>query len=128
MYSNRTNKKYSTVCHRTNFKTLICLKSVVLDMMTTTKKVSTFYENREKMTELLNKIKLSAPISNGEFNSNFNKTMTISSSLTTQVPVDVIEEKQENPNVDEEEIELPEYEKVKVVGRGDLFNSKISTE
>lgn len=73
------------------------------------------------MTELLNKIKQSTSSSNGETNGFFNKTMTLSSSLATlktQVPVDVIDEKKENLNDDEEEIDLPEYEKVKVVGRG----------
>ncbi len=51
-----------------------------------------------------------------------NRTVTISSALVTsktQVPVDAIDDKRENiVVVDEEEIELPEYEKVKVVGRG----------
>lgn len=73
------------------------------------------------MTELLNKVKQSTFSSNGRSNGLLNKTMTVSSSLAiskTQIPVDLIDEKIENLVVDEEEIELPEYEKVKVVGRG----------
>lgn len=73
------------------------------------------------MTELLNKVKQSTFSSNGRSNGFLNETMTVSSSLAiskTQIPVDVIDEKIENVVVDEEEIELPEYEKVKVVGRG----------
>lgn len=74
------------------------------------------------MTELLNKIKESTLSSNS--NGLLNKTMTVSSSLATsktQIPLDVIDEKNQNPIVDEEEIELPEYEKVKVVGRGEFL-------
>lgn len=81
------------------------------------------------MTELFNKIKLQTATGNGngERNSNFNKTITITSSFATsktQVPVDVIDEKKEISSVDDEEIELPEYEKVKVVGRGTFSTMK----
>lgn len=73
------------------------------------------------MTELLNKLKQTTTIRNGTSNGFLNNTTTVATSLAiskTQVAVDVIDEKHENITVDEEEIELPEYEKVKVVGRG----------
>lgn len=68
------------------------------------------------MTEVLTKIKQST-ISNNGF---LNNTITLSTLATskTQVPVDNKDDKKDVAIVDEEEVELPEYEKVKVVGRG----------
>lgn len=69
------------------------------------------------MTELLNKMKQTT-ISGNEF---LNNTITSNTSLLTsktQLPVDKKDDKMNNTIVDEEDIELPEYEKVKVVGRG----------
>lgn len=73
------------------------------------------------MTELiLNKIKQSTL--NG--NVFLSKTMTSNTSLVSSRALVPIDEKVDENNVgtniivDEEEIELPEYEKVKVVGRG----------
>lgn len=74
------------------------------------------------MSELMNKMKHSTLSDNGFLN----KTMTSNTSLVTsktQLPVDKEDDKKNNTIVDEEDIELPEYEKVKVVGRGALFNS-----
>lgn len=73
------------------------------------------------MTELLNMLKQTTASRNGKSNGFLNSTTTVSSSLAismTQQAVDVADDKKENTIVDEEEIVLPEYEKVKVVGRG----------
>lgn len=71
------------------------------------------------MTELLNKLKQTTLSSNGG-NGFLNRTMTINTLATskTNIPVDVTHVKEDNLIVDEEDIELPEYEKLKVVGRG----------
>lgn len=77
--------------------------------------------------ELINKVKQSPLSSNGLLN----KTMTLSSSLgttKTHIPVDAIDQISENAIVADEEILLPEYEKVKVVGRGTVFISLNSAE
>lgn len=75
------------------------------------------------MSDVLNKLKQSTLNGNVKSNGFLNNTMTVTASLIaskTQVPIDVIDDKKENV-VDEEEIVLPEYEKVKVVGRGSFL-------
>lgn len=80
------------------------------------------------MTELLNKLKQTTLSSNGG-NGFLNRTMTINTLATskTNVPVDVTRVKEDNLIVDEEDIELPEYEKLKVVGRGGFFRCNFNS-